>query len=154
MWHDVQGLTRLGLRLPSLFQHSPSNQYEAEFVGKMLDLRGRECLCECVGYHVVRGAINEAKGSVFDDPTNKMETDVDMFGARVILMVFREGDCGLVVRKQSGGLESGVEELGKEGTKPEGFLGCVSGGHILTLRGGEGNDFLTFSRPRNGAAVK
>ena len=62
-----------------------------------------------------------------------MKSDVDVFRSRVILVILSKRDSRLVIRKQSGGMWSDVEELGKEGSKPEGFLSHVSSRYVLTL---------------------
>ena len=70
----------------------------------MFDFRRWESLCESVGDHVVCGTKNESNFAVVDYPAYEMETDVDVLGARVILMVFSECDGGLIVREEGDGL--------------------------------------------------
>jgi hypothetical protein len=55
---------------------------------------------ESVGYHLVGWAIDEVKGIVFNDPTNKVETDVNMFGASMELMITSKHDGRSIVRKE------------------------------------------------------
>ena len=62
-----------------------------------------------------------------------MKSDVDVLGSGVVLVIFGECNCQLVIREQSGGVEGGVKELRYEGSKPEGFLGCVSSHYIYSL---------------------
>ena len=45
---------------------------------------------------------------------NKMEADVDVFDACMILMIFCEFDGRLVVREEGGSIEGDVEDLGDE----------------------------------------
>jgi len=59
------------------------------------------CLCECVGSHVVGQAVDKADRASFNDVTNKMKTNINMFCSGVVLVIFHELDCGLVVRKKS-----------------------------------------------------
>ena len=63
----------------------------------MLDLWGWERFGEGVGDHVVGGAENEMNLAVVDYPADKVKAYVDMFGARVILVVLCECDSGLIV---------------------------------------------------------
>jgi hypothetical protein len=46
----------------------------------MLDLWRWQRLGERIGNHVCGGAIDESQFVVLDNPTNEMETDVDVFG--------------------------------------------------------------------------
>ncbi len=81
----------------------------------MLHLRRGERLGEDVGDHVLGRAIDEPDGSVFDNPANEMESDVDVFAARVILVILRERNGRLVVGEEGGGVKRGPEDLGDEG---------------------------------------
>ena len=54
-----------------------------------------------------------------------MESYVDLFRPRVILVVFGEFDGGFIVRKEDGGVESNAEELKDGGASP---------GEVLRLR--------------------
>ena len=76
----------------------------------MLDLSGWKGFGERVGHHVVCRAIDESNRAVFDDVSNEMEADVDVLGTRVVLMILRECDGGLVVRKEGGSVEFRSEE--------------------------------------------
>ena len=49
--------------------------------------------------------------AVFDDPVNKMELNVNVFGAWVVLVIFCKCDCRLVVREQGSGLSERTENL-------------------------------------------
>ena len=69
----------------------------------MLDFEGRERLRECVGDHIRGRAVDELNGAILADPTEEMETNVDVFRACVVLVVSRKSDRGLVVGKQSRG---------------------------------------------------
>jgi len=63
----------------------------------MFHFRGRECLGECVGHHVVGRAVDEPNGAAFHNVSNKMEPNVDMFHSGMILMVFHKLNGRLVV---------------------------------------------------------
>ena len=77
----------------------------------MLDFRGGERLGEGVGDHVVCRAEYELNFAVVDYPAYEMEMDVDVLGARMILMVLGERDGGLVVGKEGDGLVKGDENF-------------------------------------------
>ena len=59
---------------------------------------------------------------MFNDPTNEVIPNVDVFHPSMILMAFGECDRRLVVRIQGSRGQFDVEKLLNEGTKPEGFL--------------------------------
>jgi len=80
-------------------QYSPSNQYEPEGRRKVLHLRRGKGFRECVGYHLVGRAVDDTNLSFFNDPSDKMETNVDMFRTRVILMLLCERNRRLIVRE-------------------------------------------------------
>ena len=68
------------LHLLIQIQYSPSNWYEAKFLCKMLDFWGWKHLYECICDHIFSWAINEVKGAIFNDSTEKVELNVNMFG--------------------------------------------------------------------------
>ena len=83
--------------VPGLFQHSPSFRTQSESCGKMLHLGRGKSLGEGVCDHVVGWAINEAHGSMLDDPANEVVSHIDVLRARMVLVVACEGNGGLVV---------------------------------------------------------
>jgi hypothetical protein len=46
---------------------------------------------ESIGNHVIGRAVNEVQGAVFDNPSDEMEVNVDVFSSGMILVVFRKG---------------------------------------------------------------
>ena len=52
---------------------------ETEFVGEVLDLHRGQRLGERVSPHFLCGAINQVNFPIFNDPSNEMEVNVDMF---------------------------------------------------------------------------
>jgi hypothetical protein len=44
--------------------------------------------CECVGYHIIGRTINQPNRTLFNNPSNEMKVDVDMFGMGVVLVIF------------------------------------------------------------------
>ena len=79
--------------LSFVFQHSPSNRHESKLSSEVLDFWGWECLCECVSNHFSSWTIDEPERAVFNDPADKMEADVDVFGSGMVLVVFGKCDC-------------------------------------------------------------
>jgi hypothetical protein len=73
-----------------VFQHSPSSWRESELGCKVLDFCRREGFSEGIRNHVVRGTVDELKGTLLNDPANEVETNVDVFGASMVLMVLTE----------------------------------------------------------------
>ena len=111
LWHHV-ARTHLMVHLPPKFFHSPSNQHESQFGCEMFDFWWGKCLHECVCNHVSSWAKNKSKGSFFDDPADKMETDINVFGACVILMILCQGDGWLIVGKKCCHVRRSAKELG------------------------------------------
>ena len=58
----------------------------------MFRFHGRKGFGECVGDHVIGRTVNEADRAVFDDVSNEMKTNVNMFGSGMVLVIFRELD--------------------------------------------------------------
>jgi hypothetical protein len=52
-----------------------------------------------IGYHFIDRAINEAKGTTFDNPMDEMEADINVFSAGMELVILGKGNCRLIVRK-------------------------------------------------------
>jgi len=50
----------------------------------MFDLRGRQGFSEGISEHFASGTENKNKFAIIDDPANKVESDVDVFGASVV----------------------------------------------------------------------
>ena len=65
---------------------------ESESIRKVLDLCRRERLGKCVGYHFFSRTVNKLYFPVFNNPSFKVETDVDMFGTSVVLMFYAIAD--------------------------------------------------------------
>jgi hypothetical protein len=96
-------------------QHSPSNRHEPKAGREMLHLCRGKGFRKRIGDHLFGGAIYESKFPLFNDPTDKVIPNIDVFRACVVLMLLRERDRGLIVRKQSGGRQDSAEKLEDEG---------------------------------------
>ena len=118
------------------FQHSLSRGRETKLRGEVLHFRGGERFSKCVGKLFIGGAVNELDRALLDDVSDEMETDIHMFRTRVVLVIFRELDGGLVVRKKGGGWDVDVEYLVDEGTKPDGFFHGMGDGDVFGLGSG------------------
>ena len=77
----------------------------------MLDFWGGERLGEGVGDHVVCRAEYEPNFAIIDYPVDKVKTNVNVFHAHMILMVFSKCNGGLIVRKEGDGLIQGDENF-------------------------------------------
>ena len=75
----------------------------------MFDLRGGQCFGERVGEHLISWAINDLEGTLFDNPADEVELDVNVFSACVVLVVFGKFNSGLVVAKEDSGREVSFE---------------------------------------------
>jgi len=63
----------------------------------MLDFHRWKGFGKCVGDYVISRAVNKSNRTVFDDISNKMKLDVNVFGMSVVLVVFGKCDGGLIV---------------------------------------------------------
>lgn len=70
---------------------------------------------------------------LFNHPPDPMITHVCALGVDMVLVVAREGNCGLVVGEHGGGLGDGTKDLGEKAPQPEGLLYPVCGRKVLTL---------------------
>jgi len=70
-------------------------QSESERVSRYLPTQQR--FGEDVGSHVISRAVDYVDGPILDRLTNKVEAYVDVFGARVVVVIRRESQRGLIV---------------------------------------------------------
>ena len=96
-----------GLVHACIFLHSPSNYTETKCTCKMLDFGRWECLCKYVSDHVHSGTIYKSNLTFFNNPTDEMIAQINMLGARTILMISSKCNGRLVVREEGGGVELG-----------------------------------------------
>ncbi len=68
----------------------------------MLHFSGRQGLSECVGHHIIGGAVNEVQGSLLDDPVDEVISYINMLCACMVLVVLCKGNCCLIVREKGG----------------------------------------------------
>ena len=80
---------------------------QSEFGHEVFDFRQGKRLGEGVGDHVFCRAEYESNFAVVDYPTEEVKMNVDVFHARVVLMVFSECNGGLIVGKEGDGLVQG-----------------------------------------------
>jgi hypothetical protein len=81
---------RLGRSGLAEMQHSPSSPHESKVLQVECGLVLGESLRKDVCYHLVGGAINHSDLFVSDSLTNEMHPYVDVFGARVVVVVGRK----------------------------------------------------------------
>ena len=108
----------------------------------MFDLGRWQRLGKQVGNHIVGGAKNELQFAIVDDPMNKMEMNVDVFCACMVLMVLGKCDSGLVVREEGDRVSKWKGKISDEGLEPQGLLRRMSHCDILALHGRQGDDLL------------
>lgn len=84
----------------------------------MFDFWRWQCLSQGIGDHVCSGAVNELEFIIVDDPANEIKMNVDMLHLSVVLMVFGEGNSGLIVGKEGGRFSDGSEQFSNEQSKP------------------------------------
>ena len=77
----------------------------------MLDFRRGKGLCKSICHHVISRTEYKTDFAVFDDPANKIESNVNVFGVWVVLVIFCKHDCRLVVQEQGSGLSERTENL-------------------------------------------
>ena len=77
--------------------HSPSRATNPEGLRVNRDLVLRERLHEDVRGHVFSGAILHVNVPVGNGLTNKVESDVDVFRACVVIVIGGKAECSLVV---------------------------------------------------------
>jgi len=82
-----------------------------------------------------------------------MITHVYVLHAHVVLMVAREHDGSLVIRKEGEGIWERAKDFREEALEPEPLLHPVHGHDVLALRGGEGDNLLALGQPGDGATV-
>ena len=63
----------------------------------MFDLRRWKSLRERVCNHVVGRTVNEPNRTLFNNPVDEMEPDVDVFGMGMILVILQEHNGRLIV---------------------------------------------------------
>jgi hypothetical protein len=69
------------------FQHSPSSCAESELGCEVFDFRQWQSFGKSIGNHVDSGTEYEVKLLFLNNPMNKVEMDVNMFSASVILVI-------------------------------------------------------------------
>ena len=119
----------------------------------MLHFRQGKHLGENIGDHVISGAIYEAQSALLHHPTDPMVAHVDVLHARVILVVVREHDRGLIVGEKGDGVGEGAKKFREEALELEAVLHAVCSCDVLALHCGKQDDFLAFQRPGDGATV-
>ena len=99
----------------------------------MLRLGGGERFGERIGNLFIGGAVDKSHEALFDNVTDEVKTDVNMFCTCVVLVVFSEFDGRFVIGKEGGWGEFNVEKLVDEGTKPDGFFHGMGYSNVFGL---------------------
>ena len=69
----------------------------------MLCLYGRQCLSQGVSCHVICRTIDKLDCTCFDNITNKMVPNINMFRLSMIVAIMSESNSGFTVAEQGGG---------------------------------------------------
>ena len=133
--------------------HSPSLHVQPEAGSKVFHIRWGEHLYECIGDHVIHGAVDKAHSALLHHPPDLVILHIDVLCLGMVLMVICEHDGGLIVRKHGDGGVEGAKDLWKKALKPEAFLHPVCRHDILTLCCGEWNNLLALRQPEHSAPV-
>jgi hypothetical protein len=103
----------------------------------MFDFHGNQSFRKDVGYHFFSRTVNKPYFTIFNDPLNEMETDVDVFCASMVLVFLSKGNSGLIVREKGSRIECNTEDLQNELAKTESLLCCVGSGNVFALGSGQ-----------------
>ena len=79
--------------------------------------------------------------------------DVNMLGARVVCVVFRESDRRLVVAMEGDRVVGEVESFADESLQPDGLFGGVCCRDVFGFGSRESDDFLLSGKPRDSSAI-
>ena len=133
---EVRRSGRVGRVERAEMQHSPSRSTHPKVLRVQRDLVLGECLREDVRGHIFRGTVLEVDGLVGDGLTNEMESNIDVFRPRVVVVVGGEAECGLVVAVEDSGSGKGSEKGLGQSPEPNAFFRRVSRGDVFGLGGG------------------
>ena len=81
---------------------------------KVLRLRAWQCFGKHVSSHVLSWAVLEAEIAIPNDIANKMVTDIDVFRVSMELVIFHEGNGGLVIAIEGCRTVKRAEDFTKE----------------------------------------
>src|SRR5260221_1060611 len=82
------------------FRHSPGRLMQSEAKAMAHNLPAREHFGEDVSRHVIGWAVHHVDGPARNNLSDEMETNVDVFCPRVIVVVRCEFECCLVIAEQ------------------------------------------------------
>lgn len=99
----------------------------------MLNFSRRKSFRKRVSDHIFSGTKYQTNLPLLDDPANEMEAHVNVLCARMVLMVLRERNGGLVVGKESRGRRERTKDFADEAAEPKCLFCGVRGGHVLAL---------------------
>jgi hypothetical protein len=104
-------------------------------------------LGEDVGGHIRSGYPVRAERTVRNVVTDKVVTDVDMFGTRGNSGIVGKSTCALIIRKEREWTRDRKREKCEKETDPERFFDSMCHGIIFSFSGGKGNGLLLDGRP-------
>ena len=109
---------------------------------EVLRLQAWQCFGKHVSSHVLSWTVLEAKRAIPNNIANKMVTDIDVFCASMKLVIFHEGNGGLVVAIEGCHTVKRAEDFAKERAQLQSLLCNMSSSNIFCFGRGQGNDLL------------
>ena len=104
MRQETQYISSLPLKRNTQSEHSHETFY----------LPTGKCLGEKICKHIFSGAVYNDKAPLLNSVSNKMVTNIDMFGARVIIVRGHDFACSLVVAIESGRRDDKIEDVSEQ----------------------------------------
>src|SRR6266850_5594551 len=127
----------------TVVQHPPSvHTAYAHLQHELVVLLAAEPFGESVGRLSIGRDVRQGNFAIVNFLSQEMITHIDVLSSVMELGVFHDGDGGLVVDEECSGRVERMEKFHEELSKPDGFLGCMSGGDVLGFSTGECNRAL------------
>src|SRR6266702_2498135 len=133
--------------------HSPASTTQAEGGDMICCLPLGKGFSQYVCSHVIHQTIHKVKCTAYHNLSNKVISQVNMFGVGMVIVICHKSKCGLIVAIKSCWHIEIREEFEYEFAKPNGFFCCVSGGDVFGFSRGQGHQFLLPRAPRDCTAV-
>src|SRR6266850_359151 len=122
----------------TVVQHPPSvHMAYAHLQHELVVLLAAEPFGESIGRLSIGRDVRQGNFAVVNFLLQEMITHINVLSLVMELGVFCNGDGGLVINEECSGRVERMEEFCEELSKPDGFLGCVSGGNVLGFSTGE-----------------
>ena len=117
----------------SIHQHSPLSCVHSHQCRERVKVWCWQSLCEHVGSIPVHGAVLKGDAMALSHISNEVVSNVDVFGALVVLIILRDHDGQLIVAAEGVGCLSGHAILCNEHPDPQSSFCHVSHCNILSF---------------------